>query len=209
MRMQNDYNFPQIEKNFDIREFVPRSIYQRFGKNSTWFIDPMLPKLAQFYKDFFTYYFKTKDPNVSHVLIKINTWHYEKNGFQNRGFRFPNTKIGAKLSQHKFANAFDCEIIIVYYDGTQKEVDYKEIHQVIKQNESAFMDKGLTTLESVKIAKGWLHSDMRWIPNQTEILIIEPWWNQILPFEKIWWRIRIIRRIAVIRIVSLEIHFQS
>jgi len=69
-------------------------------------------------------------------------------------------------------NAFDCEIFIVMVNGDRVEVDYKEIHKVIKENEAEFLANGVTTIEDVSIASGWLHSDCRYIPNQKKILIV-------------------------------------
>lgn len=167
----------KLTPNFDVREFVGETTWKAFGENSTWFINPKLPALAEFYKSFFLNYYQQKyaqGKKVVNVLIVINNWHYVKGGHQERGFRLPDTETGAKLSQHKLKDGFDCDIIIVFEDETKLEADYKEIHQVIIQNEALFISKGLTTIESVEIAKTWLHSDCRWIPNQTKILIVKP-----------------------------------
>lgn len=162
----------KVQLNFDIREFVPESIWEKFGKNSTWFINPVIPSLAQFYKNYFTEYYKNKFPGrVKTVLIKVNTWHYEKGGFQNRGLRIPSSKVGAKLSQHRFKDAFDCEIIVVFLDGKKEEVSYKEIHEIIMANDALFRSQGLTTIESVNLAPGWLHSDVRFILDQKKIMV--------------------------------------
>lgn len=152
----------KIAPNFAIKEFVSNKFLNfcaSKGFQPSWFIRPEVVKLAQFYKDFFTRYFKNKYPGLKTVLININT-----NGWQTRGYRdkMDQSKNGAKHSQHNFFNAFDCEIILVFNDGRRVEADYYEIHHVIYQNEQLFLDAGLTTIESLKIAKGWLHSDLRW-----------------------------------------------
>lgn len=165
----------KVSKNFDIREFIPKSIWSRFGTNSTWFVSEKVVKLAQFYKDFFTAHYKHNDQSgkeVDSVIITVNTWHYKTGGHEYRGFRPPNSRTGASLSQHKFCNAFDCDVHIKYTDGTRKEADYKYIHKVIKDNEEEFMSHGLTTLESVKDAPTWLHSDCRWMPDRKTILVV-------------------------------------
>ena len=124
----------KVSRSFDIREFVPKSIWDRFGENSTWFIDEKTVQVAQFYKDFFTKYYKNKHGN--------------------------------------FKSAFDCEIILVFNDGRKVEVDYKEIHQIIQEYETTFMENGVSRIEDVRIATGWLHTDTAWIPNQRHILIV-------------------------------------
>ena len=162
----------KVSPNFDEREFVPESIYNNKYPN-TWFISKKQVEVAEFYKEFWTTYFKRKYPNeVEKVLIEINTWHYRPNGMQYRGYRPPEYTKGAKYSQHRAYNGFDCEIIIVFKDGRRVEADYNEVHKVIKENNALFLSKGITTVESVKIAKGWLHTDFRYIPNQTQILVV-------------------------------------
>lgn len=165
----------KVSENFDIREFVPKSIWDKFKSKSTWFVSPVVVGLAQFYKDWFTAYYKENysgDKTVESVIITVNNWHYKSGGHQYRGFRPPETKVGAKLSQHRFCNAFDCDIHIKFTDGTRQEASYTEIHKIINANAKVFMEKGLTTLEHPKDAPTWLHSDCRWIPNQAKILTV-------------------------------------
>lgn len=170
----------KVAENFDIREFVGESTWRKWATNSTWFLNPKVPHLAQTYKIFFLAYYKKKyegtGRKVVDVLIVVNNWHYQQSGaiYHERGYRLPNTKTGANESAHKRGDAFDCDIIIVFENGVRLEADYNEIHQVIKKNEQYFMDNGLAALEDVKIAATWLHSDCRWIPNQKEILIVKP-----------------------------------
>lgn len=160
----------KVSENFDIREFVPRSIWNRFGEKSIWFIRPEVIKIAQAYKDLFTTHYQSQHKNVASVAIKINDWMYG-GGKQFSGFRPPESNIGAALSQHRFGNAFDCEIIIVYKDGTRKEADYAEVHRVVKANWAYLSRIGLTTIESLKDAAGWLHSDCR-NTGSKELLIV-------------------------------------
>lgn len=165
----------KVSQNFDIREFVPKSIFNQFGENSTWFISEKAVKCAEFYKSFFGTYFKNKlgADKVKGVSIVINNWHIGGTK-QYSGYRPPDYTEGAKLSQHRLANAFDCEIHIVFADGKKQEVDYKEIHKIIKDNEVTFMANGVTRVEDVSIAAGWLHTDFAYIPNQKNILIVKP-----------------------------------
>lgn len=163
----------KISKNFDIREFVPKHIWDQFGVKSTWFVNSKIVHIAEFYKTFWLAYYKNKLGNdkVANVLIQVNTWML--GGQQEwRGLRTEKCTQGATNSQHRFMNAFDCEIIIVMADGSKVEADYKEVHQVIKANETEFMANGVTCVEDVKIATGWLHTDCRWIPDQKNILVV-------------------------------------
>jgi len=165
----------KLSANFDLREFVPPEIFNQFGTNSIWFINAKIVALAEFYKDFFFHYYTQKfgPGKIKSVLIIVNDWH-TGGSKRYRGFRMPDCSEGGKLSQHKFGNAFDCDIIIVLNDGTRAEADYKEVQQIILLNEALFMSKGLTTIESIEFAPTWLHSDCRYIPIQTNILVVKP-----------------------------------
>ena len=68
------------------------------------------------------------------------------------------------LSQHRFGNAFDCNIAGISPDDVRKE---------IMANEKLFMGQGLTTLEDGKIATTWVHSDCR-ITRKENIFIVLP-----------------------------------
>ena len=139
----------QIRENFDLREFVPPSVWQNFGAASRWFLDPQMLDLAQFYRDWFD------------APITVNNWHYGGQ-FTERGFRVPDTNVGARLSQHKFGRAFDCNV---------RGMTPDEVRAEILSNEDLFMRKGLTTLESGDIATTWVHSDIR-STNKNEIMIV-------------------------------------
>lgn len=166
----------KVSQNFDIREFVPKHIWDQFGEKSLWFVNPKIVKIAEFYKSFWLTYFKKKYGNdkVINVLIQVNTWH--TGGAQQwRGLRTDKCTEGAENSQHRYMNAFDCEIIIVFADGTRIEAEYKEVHQVIQANEIEFMANGVTTVEDVSIATGWLHTDTRYQgSDKKHILIVKP-----------------------------------
>lgn len=160
----------KVTINFDIREFVPKSIYNAFGANSIWFVNPKIFEIAEFYKDFFTGYYKNLFPTVTDVLIVVNNWHYAGTK-EFSGFRPPDYAGGGKLSQHRFGRAFDCEIQIV--TKTKKfEADYKEIREVIKKNEALFFSKGVRAIENG--TDGWLHTDMRPTKESFKILWVNP-----------------------------------
>ena len=141
----------KIRQNFDVREFVPPGVWEDFGAASRWFLDPRMLDLAQFYRDFFG------------APVRVNDWHYEGN-FTERGFRLPATNTGARLSQHKFGRAFDCNV-----EGLAPD----KVRSRIMDNEDLFMEKGLRALESGEIATTWVHSDIR-TTDQNEIMIVTP-----------------------------------
>jgi hypothetical protein len=162
----------QISLHFKAQEFVPRHLYEKYGENSTWWIDPIAVKIAEFYKSFWGTYYKKKYPGkVKDVFIVINNWHIGGDR-QWSGVRTPEFTDGGKLSQHRYKSAFDCEIKILFIDGTKQEADYHEVHKVIQDNEREFLANGVTCVEDVRDATGWLHTDWRWIIDQTKILIV-------------------------------------
>ena len=165
----------KVSQNFDVREFIPKRIWDKFGTNSTWFVNKKIVSIAEFYKSFFLTYYKKKYGNdkVVNVLIIVNNWHTGGDK-QWRGLRSKECTEGTDDSLHRYMSGFDCDIIIVFADGSKVEADYKEIHEVIKANEVEFMANGVSAVEDVSIASTWLHTDCRWIPDQKNILVVKP-----------------------------------
>lgn len=171
----------KVSKNFDLREFVSERTWNKWGKASRWFVRPALIILAQFYKDFFTEYFQEHEKKeVKTVVVVINNWHYSSGRkFNWRGYRPPIAYYLDKIlmrkpkseSLHRQGIAFDCHFIIKYTDGTQRVPSMEEIHKIIKQYWRYFKAAGLTTIESIRWAKTWLHSDMR-DTGMEELLIV-------------------------------------
>lgn len=161
----------KVSENFDIREFVSQHTWNKWGANCIWFIRPQLFMLAQWYKDFFTaYYASSEEKEVDTVLVVINNWHYTSGKkFYWRGYRPPIAYYLDKIlmrkpkseSLHRQGIAFDCHFIIKYKDGTRRVPGMAEIHKIIKDFWPQFKARGLTTIESLKWATTWLHSDMR------------------------------------------------
>ena len=141
----------KISKNFHLEEFVSKSMYKKWGKNSIWWVDMRIVELAQFYRDYF-----------GHSMF-INTW---KGGgaLSYRGYREPTYKKGATMSQHRSGRAFDCHISTLTAD---------EIRKAILDNENKFMAAGLTTIEDAKYSPTWVHSDIRHT-GMSKIKIVKP-----------------------------------
>lgn len=140
-----------VSKYFDIRELVPQSVFKAYGDDSIWFIDPRLVKVLDAIRGHF------KAP------VTINNWH-TGGTYQNRGYRLPNTTVGASLSQHKFGRAADINI-----KGYTPQSIYKEI----LANETLFLCLGLTTLEDIEMTPTWNHLDVR-NTGLDRILIVKP-----------------------------------
>ena len=127
----------KLTKNFHLDEFVPKEIYDKFGMNSLWFLDPNIIKLAQGMRDYIN------------KPMTINDW-WNGGGYQLSGFRPPASKVGAPLSQHRFGRAIDVKF---------KDTDYDELRRNIIGNTCDYMEMGLTTIEDG--TESWLHCDIR------------------------------------------------
>lgn len=160
----------ETSKHFDVREFVPKEVYDRFGQQSWQFVSDAIVKMTNFAYDFFTDYYKQKDLTVDHISILINNWHLGGT-FENRGLRtisYINSQIAkgiktAMLSQHVggSTNAVDLNIIITYKGGRKLTVNSDEVWSVIFEHQKEFIAAGLTTLEDKSMTKGWTHCDCR------------------------------------------------
>ncbi len=141
----------KVSKSFRLEEFVPKEIYEKYKDQSIWFSRPEVINLAQSIRDYFG------------RPMTINNWH-SGGKFNERGFRLPDSKIGAKLSQHKLAGAIDFTI-----DGISPD----EVRSSILENPKRFLDEGLTTIEDGSYTPTWTHVDVR-NTGLSKILIVKP-----------------------------------
>lgn len=143
----------KVSENFNLQEFVPPEIYNRFGNSAIWFIDRKIINIAQFIRGRF------KAP------VTINNWS-SGGSFKYRGFDPPGGyRKSTSLSQHRMGRGLDLNV-----KGSTPD----EIREDIVKNFSTYNKLGLTTIEDGKIAKTWVHLDVREIPNATEVLIVKP-----------------------------------
>lgn len=85
--------------------------------------------------------------------ITVNNWH-EGGTLKYRGYRGPECTVGAKKSQHRLGNAFDCTI---------KGVTAEEARQRILKNKSNPLLNRIMRLEG---GVSWLHFDLKPIKNR-------------------------------------------
>ena len=128
----------RLSENFVLQEFVPKGMYEKYGDSCIWFIDNRIIEVAQFFRD------RYGKP------ITINDWH--KGGLRNHsGWRYPNSGVGAPLSQHKFGRAVDLK-----WPGLSPY----EVREDIKNNWREFKNAGLQAVE--KGTDTWIHADIRY-----------------------------------------------
>lgn len=97
-------------KYFSIKEFVPEKVFKEFGDKSIWFVRPEILVTADRIRE------RYNKPMV------VNTWPFQENGFQNRGFRDPDCIYGAKRSLHKLACAIDFNVEDIPSEEIQKDI---------------------------------------------------------------------------------------
>src|SRR4030067_808286 len=84
-------------RNFEIYELVDSVTYSKFGEEAWMFFNTNALKALDGIREYFG------------TPVTVNTW---KNGgnFEFRGLRPISSTLGATYSQHRFGNAFDCDI---------------------------------------------------------------------------------------------------
>ena len=128
-----------VSANFDIRQFVDPQTFKDRGEASIGLINRKLVDIAEFIHE------KTG------LLVTINNWHLGGQ-FKESGLRNPNTKTGAKLSQHKLGNAIDVKCS--GFTGV-------EWYAFVKLHAKELFDLGVRRIEDKSLAKTWLHIDCK------------------------------------------------
>jgi len=132
-----------------LQELVPQEVYEEYGDKSIRFLDRRLPTLL------------LQISFLTGSRIIVNTWHNERNGFQERGFRTPESTVGSPLSQHKQGRAADI---------TSLDIDIKESYEIILKNYNYLRDFGLTRIK-LDASKNYIHLDMAWTGSDKLIIL--------------------------------------
>jgi hypothetical protein len=138
----------KLTENFRLEEFVPPSIFHRYGSKAIWFIDPKMVDIAQSLRYEFD------------VPGTINNWH-SGGQLMNRGYRTPGAEVGAYLSQHKKGCAID-----ISFEGISPD----EVYDYVRLFWRAL---GVTAIEDTTYTPSWVHLDIRWTGGD-ELLIVKP-----------------------------------
>jgi len=124
---------------FCVEEFVPKEIFERFGVNSTRFIDIRLPIIAQELRN---YYRKS---------VIINNWRWGGE-YKYSGFRTKASTDYTPLSPHTRGNAIDVKI---------KGVSSTEVQKfIIGSYETTWERLGVGLIETG--TNGWTHISVEW-----------------------------------------------
>lgn len=129
----------KVSEHFDLREFIDPVTFQARGEQSIGLINRKLIDIAEFIRS------KIGKP------VTINNWH-TGGQFKESGLRNPNSKTGAKYSQHKLGNAIDPKVS--GFGGN-------EWYDFVKQNAKELYNLGARRIEDKTIATTWLHIDCK------------------------------------------------
>lgn len=138
----------KVSKNFYLHEFVPVEIYRIYGDLSIRFINPTLPRMAQWLRDRY---------NRS---VTINNW-YGGGPYNESGFRMPDTKTGARLSAHKRGVAIDFKVADMPAIEVQADLEHN--------GSTIYADSGITVMERGTV--DWTHIACEWTPNPNVLTI--------------------------------------
>jgi hypothetical protein len=139
----------QLSPHFSAAELFNRRMVMDFGYNVTWFIDARLIDYLEFIRSRFG-------------VVHVNDWYWG-GSYDARGFRASYQMEGASMSQHRYGRAVDT---------TFASVTPQEVREDIKTNWKAlYKPLGVTCIED---EINWVHTDMRHIPDQKELLIVRP-----------------------------------
>lgn len=128
-----------VSQYFDLREFIDPVTYKARGDESIGLINKKLISIADFIR------IKLGKP------ITINNWH-TGGQYKESGLRNPNSKTGAKFSQHKLGFAIDCKAS--GFGGN-------EWYTFVKENAKELYNLGVRRIEDKNIAITWLHIDCK------------------------------------------------
>ncbi len=133
-----------IPKHFDVREFVPPSVYDARGNKAWELIDERILITADQLREAF-------GPTI------INTWHSVKlksaykerkwSGLRTIDYYGTFTAFDNNFSQHKYGRAIDC-LFLKYDANTVRQVIIEESHE-------------FPYINAMELDTSWLHVDCR------------------------------------------------
>ena len=148
----------KINKYFDMREFIPKSEYNK------------IMKLRE--DDRLNAFYKLINPKIVDIASKlremfnrpmiINNWHTGGN-YTMRGWRPANTKIGAKKSMHKKGMAFDFDV---------KGLTDSQVKEFIMNHEKELYAIGVRRMESEEDSATWTHLDKKDVKGYTNRIYV-------------------------------------
>ncbi len=128
---------------FRLYELVSKAIYDDQGDNAWKLFDPKALVQLDNLREYFN------------VPITVNNWH-DGGEFEHRGYRTPQeaADLGSPNSQHRFGNAFDCDI---------KGVSAEKAREIICSDKD---NRLLALIQRLEDRVNWVHFDLKPVPNR-------------------------------------------
>lgn len=141
-----------IPKHFKLYELFPKDFYQEFkheGDKMWWLLDDRGLMTLDMLRD-------------RYGKVFMNNWYWGGDK-QYRGYRPPDTRIGAEWSQHKFGRGFDSKFA---------DLNAEDIRQDILNDP---FDPDFEYITCIEMNVSWLHFDVRnWDKAKNGILKVSP-----------------------------------
>ncbi len=132
-------------KFFKIQELIDRATYQKWNGRAWMFFNPNALEALDGLREFFN------------TPVIVNNWWDGEGNMQYRGYRPENCTVGAKFSEHKKGNAFDCTVT-----GYMAE----DARRIILENQDNPLLRRIMRLEA-KVS--WVHFDCKEVKNRIYI----------------------------------------
>lgn len=154
----------KLNDHFDIREFVPKSVYDEFGAAFCLrFVNPIMLHFATWLK------IELGKKYGVEIAVRINDWHYGGT-FNNRAFRPPTSTVGKWTSAHRLAMGIDMDF---KRKDTGAYIPIKDVFDFVMSKESEVLAMGVTRLEDYRDTATWLHADCLYTAKGT-IQVVRP-----------------------------------
>lgn len=144
----------RINKYFQLEEFVYPELFQQRGWSAIKSVDSRIISSA------------TQIREYTGFCLIINDWAWNPKGFELRGVRPFETKIGAEFSNHKYGRAIDFDL---YEKG--KRIESDEVREIVKQMKAAGK---LFSITGMELGVNWCHIETSFSRHPEKIYLFKP-----------------------------------
>jgi len=145
----------KVNDRFDIREYVPKEVWDKYGQRSVRFVDRALMDAD------LELLLDLQDHLGEELSCTINNWLWGGTRTQS-GLRVEGQRYYRPTSLHATGRASDK--IFKYSSGPNKGklVPNKVVYDFILANQDVYWSLGIRRIEDIRDAKTWLHWDTCW-----------------------------------------------
>jgi len=139
-------------KHFKLYELVDKYTYEKYGQDAWMFFNPNALRMIDGVWEYVDTVLKPRK-----TVIIINNWKWGGR-LQERGLRPIYMTTGAKYSQHRFGNGFDCTVKDISSEDMRKEILNNKDHELLQY------------INCIEADVPQLHLDGRNIPDRIRIV---------------------------------------